>query len=162
MKNGLSSMMEQSGTFEAILDNLEAIGRFVTRFMREEAKLPDDLVNNFEVSVDEHVANLIEHAFQQQPNHAITIVCRHDEEKAQVSIIDDSAGFDPRGYKIPHVSEKAIYELPPGGFGNYFICTLMDQVEYLHRPGIRNELILTVNKGKERIDAAIKEDASWM
>lgn len=150
MKNGFSSMTEQLGTFEAILDNLEEIGRFVSTFMHEEAKLSDDLVNNFEVSVDEHVANLIEHAFRQQPNHAITIICRHDDNNAQVSIIDDSAGFDPRGYKKPHLDENAIYELPPGGFGNYFICNLMDHVEYLHQPGIRNELILTIEKGKER------------
>jgi len=152
MKNGLSCMKEQIGTFEAILDNLAAIGHFVTSFMREEAHLSEEMVNNFEVSVDEHVANLIEHAFQEQPEHVITIICRHDEENAQISIIDDGAGFDPRGYKIPHVDENAIYELPPGGFGNYFICKLMDHVEYLHQPGIRNELILTINKGKERTD----------
>ena len=143
-------MTEQLATFEAALDNLETIGRFIANYMREEAKLPDDLINNFEVSVDEHVSNLIEHAFQQQPNHIITIICRHDDRNAQVSIIDDSAGFDPRGYKIPHVDDSAIYELPPGGFGNYFICELMDHVEYLHQPGIRNELILTIDTKKER------------
>ena len=143
-------MTEQLATFEAALDNLETIGRFIANYMREEAKLPDDLINNFEVSVDEHVSNLIEHAFQQQPNHIITIICRHDDRNAQVSIIDDSAGFDPRGYKIPHVDDSAIYELPPGGFGNYFICELMDHVEYLHQPGMRNELILTIDTKKER------------
>ncbi len=142
-------MNEQRATFEAVLDNLEAIGRFIATYMREEAKLPDDLIYNFEVSADEHVANLIEHAFQQHPNHFITIICRHDDLKAQVSIIDDSAGFDPRGYKIPHVDESAIYELPPGGFGNYFICELMDNVEYLHQPGVRNELILTIDSGQK-------------
>ena len=143
-------MKERVATFEAVLENLEVICRFVANYMREEAKLSDDVINNFEVSVDEHLSNLIEHAFQQQPDHIITIICRHDEQKAQVSIIDDSMGFDPRGYKIPHVDENAIYELPPGGFGNYFICELMDHVEYLHQPGIRNELILTIDTQKER------------
>lgn len=146
-------MTEQFATFEAALDNLETIGRFIANYMREEAKLPDDLINNFEVSVDEHVSNLIEHAFPQQPNHLITIICRHDDRNAQVSIIDDSAGFDPRGYKIPHVDDSAIYELPPGGFGNYFICELMDHVEYLNQPGMRNELILTIDTQKERVAA---------
>ncbi len=143
-------MKERVATFEAVLDNLEVMCRFVANYMREEVRLSEDLINNFEVSVDEHLSNLIEHAFQQQPEHIITIICRHDEQKAQVSIIDDSMGFDPRGYKIPHVDENAIYELPPGGFGNYFICELMDHVEYLHQPGIRNELILTIDTQKER------------
>ncbi len=139
-------MKEQRAQFETSLDSLEPIGAFISRFMSEEAALSAEKTNNFEVSVDEHVSNLIEHAFPNDPNHLIDIICRHDETLAQVVIADDSAGFDPRHYTIPNVEGTAIYELPPGGFGNYFICKLMDKVEYVHQPHVRNELILTVFK----------------
>ena len=57
-----------------------------------------------------------------------------------------ASGFDPRHYSIPDMEGEAIYELPPGGFGNYFICELMDEVDYIHQPYVKNELILTVYK----------------
>ena len=76
----------------------------------------------------------------------LTVTCRDDDSKSQVVIADNSEGFDPRNYSIPDVDNAAIYELPPGGFGNYFICELMDDVEYIHRPFIKNELILTIYK----------------
>ena len=53
-------MREELSEFEATLDNLESMGRFVSEFMKA-AHLSDDHINNFEVSVDEHVSNLIEH-----------------------------------------------------------------------------------------------------
>jgi anti-sigma regulatory factor (Ser/Thr protein kinase) len=63
-----------------------------------------------------------------------------------VIIADKSEGFDPRQHSIPDFDGKTIYEIPPGGLGNYFICKLMDDVEYIHRPYVENELILTMLK----------------
>jgi anti-sigma regulatory factor (Ser/Thr protein kinase) len=138
-------MREQQSQFEAILDNLEPIGNFIAAFMRE-AKLPDEQIYNFAVSSDEHVSNLIEHAFNERSDRMITVICRDEVSKAQVIVVDRSKGFDPRHYSIPDVEGSAIYELPPGGFGNYFICELMDDVEYIHEPYVKNELILTMYK----------------
>jgi len=140
-----SLMREALSEFEATLDSLEPLRRFVADFMRS-AHLSEDQIYNFEISVDEHAVNLIEHAFQSLPGHMLTVICRDDDSKSQVIIVDNSEGFDPRNYSVPDVEGTAIYELPPGGFGNYFICTLMDDVEYIHRPFIKNELILTVYK----------------
>ncbi len=140
-----TSMREQQSQFTATLDNLEPIGAFISKFMKSSSLL-EEQIYNFEVSVDEHISNLIEHGFKNDSGHKITIICRDDDSKAQVIIADASAGFDPRNYSIPNVEEKAIYEVPPGGFGNYFICELMDEVEYVHKPHVRNELILTMYK----------------
>ncbi len=142
-------MKEQQSQFEAVLDNLESISSFINTFMRD-VGLSDEQIYNLEVSADEHVSNLIEHTFQNNPGQAVTIICRDAGSKAQVIIVDKSAGFDPRQYSIPNVDGTAIYELPPGGFGNYFICELMDDVEYIHQPYLRNELILTVYKAAPR------------
>jgi anti-sigma regulatory factor (Ser/Thr protein kinase) len=126
-------MKEQTSRFEVNLANLEQIRMFISKFMQE-ACLCDEQIHNFEVSADEHFSNLI------------SITCREDHVKAQVTIADTSAGFDPRHYSIPDVEKEAVYELPPGGFGNYFICELMDEVDYIHQPYVKNELILTVYK----------------
>ena len=141
-------MKEQQSEFEATLENLEPIGHFIAEFMKKIA-LPQDHVYNFEISADEHVSNLIEHAFKKAPGQMITVTCRDDETKTQVIITDRSAGFDPRQYSVPDIDEKAIYKLSSGGFGNYFICELMDEVEYVHHPYVRNELILTLYKKPE-------------
>lgn len=141
-------MREQTSRFEANLENLESIGMFIANFMTE-AHLCEEQRYNFQVAVDEHFSNLVEHAFQGKSQEEVTITCREDETKVQVSMADASAGFDPRRYSVPDVNEKAIYELPPGGFGNYFICELMDAVDYIHRPYIKNELILTVYRDKQ-------------
>ena len=141
-------MQEQTSRFEARLENLEPVGRFIAHFMQA-AHLCDEQIYNFEVSVDEHFSNLVEHAFHGNSKEAITITCREDHAKVQVIITDASAGFDPRHYSVPDVGERTIYELPPGGFGNYFICELMDEVDYIHRPYVKNELILTVYRNKQ-------------
>ena len=141
-------MREQTSRFQVTLENLERIGVFIAHFMTE-AHLSDEQIHNFELSVDEHFSNLVEHAFRRHPEEEIILTCREDPVKAQIIITDSSAGFDPRNYSIPDVEGKPIYELPPGGFGNYFICELMDEVDYIHQPYVKNELILTVYKNKD-------------
>ena len=138
-------MKEQEAQFDVSLDSLEAIGMFIAEFM-EASGISKDLSYDFQVSADEHFSNLYEHAFEKRSGHSVRIICRDDETKTQVSLVDDSAGFDPRRFSVPDVEGAAIYELPPGGFGNYFICELMDDVEYIHNPSMRNELILTKYK----------------
>lgn len=138
-------MREQLTQFDATLENLEAISNFLTTFMRD-SELQEDQIYHFEISTDEHVSNLIEHAFKDRSNPVITIICRDNDDKVQVIICDDSAGFDPRNYSIPDLVNQPIYEIPPGGFGNYFICKLIDDVEYIQRPFEKNELILTMLK----------------
>jgi anti-sigma regulatory factor (Ser/Thr protein kinase) len=138
-------MREQTQSFPATLSSCEPIRNWVMAFMTA-AQLSSEQVYNFQVAVDEHIANLIEHAFPQVANPIIEIACREDERQAQIIIAEASAGFDPRQFSIPDVEGRPIYEIPPGGFGNYFICELMDDVQYIHRPYERNELILTIYK----------------
>ncbi len=138
-------MKEQEAQFDVSLDSLEAIGVFIADFM-EASGISKDLSYDFQVSADEHFSNLYEHAFEKRSGHRVTIICRDGETKTEVVLVDDSKGFDPRRFSVPAVEGATIYELPPGGFGNYFICELMDDVEYLHKPFVGNELILTKYK----------------
>ena len=138
-------MREQTAQFATYLDNLERVRVFVQQFM-ENAHLSEEQIYNVQISVDEHFVNLVEHAFEGNSPHHITISCQEDDQKAQVVVLDSSKGFDPRNSSIPDVEGTSISELSPGGFGNYFITKLMDKVEYIHRPYEKNELILTMYK----------------
>lgn len=138
-------MREQAAQFEATLASCGPIRNWVNQFMTD-AHLAEEQIYNLQVSVDEHVANLIEHAFPDVAHPHIEITCRDDERRAQVIIADPSAGFDPRNFTVPDIEGQPIYEIAPGGFGNYFISELTDEVEYIHRPYEKNELILTMYK----------------
>lgn len=141
-------MKEQQRQFDANLESLEPIGGFISECM-EESGLSEDQIYNFQVSADEHVTNLVEHAFPDSSGQMLTVICRDDDTQAQVCIADSSAGFDPRQYTVPDIEGVPIYEMAPGGFGNYFICELMDKVDYIQNPHVRNELILTVYKSHQ-------------
>jgi anti-anti-sigma factor len=136
-------MREESAHFDATIDNCEKIGAFVQQCMRD-AQLSHEQFYNLQLAIEEHIVNLIEHGFQKRPGEVVTVVCQHNHQHAQVKIIDASAGFDPRNFSIPDVGGIPVSELAPGGFGNYFICELMDEVEYVHRPYSGNTLILTL------------------
>ncbi len=134
---------EASAQFETTLANCEALGRFVSQFTQQ-AGLSDEQGYNMQIAVDEHFVNLVEHAFHDQPGNLITVACRQDSCQVQVKIFDASAGFDPRNFAIPDVENTPVADLKPGGFGNYFISELMDEVEYIHQPYQENTLILTM------------------
>jgi anti-sigma regulatory factor (Ser/Thr protein kinase) len=136
-------MKEMSAQFEATLANCEAIAAFV-RQCTQHAKLSDEQRHNLQIAVDEHFANLVEHAFQDQPESLISITYQENSHQVQMKISDASAGFDPRNFVIPDVEGTPVTDLKPGGFGNYFISELMDNVEYIHQPYTENTLILTV------------------
>jgi anti-sigma regulatory factor (Ser/Thr protein kinase) len=136
-------MKEMSAQFEATLASCEAIAAFV-RQCTQDARLSDEQRHNLQIAVDEHFANLIEHAFQDQPESLITLTYQENSQQVQMKISDASAGFDPRNFVVPDVEGTPVNDLKPGGFGNYFISELMDNVEYIHQPYTENTLILTV------------------
>ena len=136
-------MREASAKFKATLANCEVVGRFVNQFTQQTG-LSADQRSNVQIAVDEHFVNLVEHAFQGQADNIITITCGHDRQQVQIKISDASAGFDPRCFVVPDVEKTPVADLKPGGFGNYFISELMDNVEYIHQPYQKNTLILTV------------------
>lgn len=138
-------MRNEVAYFEADVKNVEHLREFVQQFM-ERARLSHEQIYNFQIAVDEHFINLVEHAFQGNSRQKVSISCLEDDKKTQVTIVDSSKGFDPRTFSIPDVEGTPLDEISPGGFGNYFIYELIDDVEYIHRPHLKNELILTMYK----------------
>ncbi len=119
-------------------DNLEIIRSFVSR-VAEKVGFDDDDVNKIELAIDEACTNVIKHAYRKDPLKPIDIVIQIDYQKLTCIVTDRGKGFDPKIIKMPDMKEY-LAELRVGGLGIYLMRTLMDEVDYDIRPGVRNRV----------------------
>lgn len=95
-------------------------------------------------AVDEAVANVIRHAYGNQPDQWIEITCRLVDGTAdgkavqslEIVMLDEGVPFEKE-----KVKERSLDEVKPGGLGLHFIRDSMDMMEY-QRVGTRNQLRL--------------------
>ena len=119
-------------------DNLEIIRSFVSR-VAEKVGFDEDDVNKIELAIDEACTNVIKHAYKKDPLKPIDIVIQIDYQKLTCIVTDRGKGFDPKIIKMPNMKEY-LAELRVGGLGIYLMRTLMDEVDYDIRPGVRNRV----------------------
>ena len=119
-------------------DNLEIIRSFVSR-VAEKVGFGDDDVSKIELAIDEACTNVIKHAYHKNPHKPIDIIIKIDYQKLTLIVTDRGEGFDPKLVTMPDMQEY-IAELRVGGLGIYLMRTLMDEVDYDIRPGIRNRV----------------------
>jgi anti-sigma regulatory factor (Ser/Thr protein kinase) len=65
-----------------------------------------------------------------------------DASKIKITITDRGEGFDLTKLRDPDI-ERFIKESKHGGLGIYLIKTLMDEVDYDFKPGVKNQVQLT-------------------
>jgi serine/threonine-protein kinase RsbW len=113
---------------------------FVSRLIRQ-SKLTAADENKIILAVDEAVANIIEHAYENQREGTIDVECSADPVKFMVTIRDSGQQFSPEAIETPdmgaHVKSKK-----KKGLGIYLMRLIMDEVRYTFREGIQNELVL--------------------
>ncbi len=103
--------------------------------------LPQQMVNDLNVTLDEVLSNIISYAYTDSAEHHITIDLSFDGECAKVVVEDDGVPFDP--LQVPHPNPVPdLLERKVGGLGIHFIRTLMDDCAYVRSDG-RNILTLT-------------------
>jgi serine/threonine-protein kinase RsbW len=98
-----------------------------------------------EVSLDEVMANVVEHALEGRGSAATVDVELRldlglDPPLCEMMVVDDGPEFDPLSAAGPDPS-LGIEERPIGGLGLALVRRLMDEVEYERRDG-RNRLRL--------------------
>lgn len=100
--------------------------------------------NGIILAVDEACANLITHAFRDDPSQLIDIVVTIDEKQIQVEISDSSRPFDPKSVAQPNMDDY-LRERRVGGLGISLMRRVMDDIRYEPAgPGQpRNTLFLT-------------------
>jgi serine/threonine-protein kinase RsbW len=91
------------------------------------------------LAVDEACANVIEHAYQLEDTHEVTVRVVVDQDAMKFEIVDTGRGFDP-ALKTPDTVEELIRQRKSGGLGLRLIRTIMDDVQYRIVPGEKNEL----------------------
>jgi serine/threonine-protein kinase RsbW len=119
-------------------DNLELIRNFVSAVARK-VGFGDDDISKIELSVDEACTNVIEHAHHRDARRDLDLAIKIDCEKLAVVVTDHGEGFRFKDVQVPDM-KTYIAELRVGGLGIFLMKTLMDEVEYHSKPGLKNEV----------------------
>lgn len=120
--------------------HLSQVRRFVERYARE-ARLSDDVVDQFRLAVDEACTNVIEHAYAGDESREIAVSVSVTPARFTVVIRDQGLAFEPQKYQSPDLMDL-VQQRRDGGFGVHLMRRLMDRVEYRRR-GEYNEVALT-------------------
>ncbi|MDZ7270854.1 MAG: ATP-binding protein [candidate division KSB1 bacterium] len=119
-------------------ENLEIIRNFVGHIARR-VGFDDEDATKIEMAVDEACSNVIKHAYERDAHKPMDIVVKIDYDKLTVVVTDHGKGFDPSSIKMPDMKEY-LAELRVGGLGIYLMRTLMDEVSFDIKPGVRNQV----------------------
>ena len=122
-------------------ENLSEIRDFVS-VKALDAGIPEAIVENIILAVDEACTNIIKHAYKLSPEGEINIKVDYDEDRFTVSIIDYGKSFDPNRVPLPDL-QKYYREHRVGGLGMYLMKSLMDDVTYTSIPGKYNQVLLS-------------------
>ena len=127
------SLMVPSST-----ENLALIREFVSA-VGEQAGFGEQDVMRLQLAVDEACANVIEHAYDLEATHEVTIRAVMDDDALCFEVVDHGKGFDPA--RIDELQlDQLIKDRRSGGLGLRLIRSVMDDVQYQIVPGEKNEL----------------------
>jgi anti-sigma regulatory factor (Ser/Thr protein kinase) len=128
------------------LEKVRVACDFVVETARR-AGLGDRAVYHCQLAVDEACTNIIEHGYGMNgANQVIDVICRQEADRFVITVIDDSAPFNPLTIKEPDPS-MLLEDRKEGGWGIFFIKKVMDEVSY-QQQGNRNRLMMVKNLGK--------------
>lgn len=119
-------------------ENLALVREFVCA-LGEQAGFSENETIKLALAVDEACTNVIEHAYQNEAAHEVTVRVTVDEEEIAFEVIDRGRGFDP-AMEPALPLEELIRRRRGGGLGLRLIRTIMDDVQYRIVPGQMNEL----------------------
>jgi serine/threonine-protein kinase RsbW len=86
--------------------------------------------NNIVLAVDEACANLIQHAYKNDPSFSIDIAVHLEPRSVKVYISDTSAPFNPNSAELPDM-RRYFAEHRHHGLGILLMTKVMDMVEYV-------------------------------
>jgi serine/threonine-protein kinase RsbW len=132
-------MSSVSGVFVNQRTEIERVVEFAERF-GEEHQLPAEVVMTIHLVLDEVVANIINHGYDDTAEHQIRVTLAFDDAELGIRVEDDGRAFDPLQAPPPDL-DLPLEERPVGGLGIHIVRSMMDAVEY-QRNGDRNVLIM--------------------
>ena len=120
-------------------DNLELIRGFVAKVAEKVGFCTDD-ISKIELACDEACTNVMKHAYDKNTkNTSLDVLIKIDYQKFTLVVTDHGKGFNPKTISMPNLQEY-LAELKVGGLGIYLMKTLMDEVDYDIKPGVKNRV----------------------
>jgi len=132
-------MSSVSGVFVNQRTEIERVVEFAERF-GDEHQLAAEVVMTIHLVLDEVVANIINHGYDDTAEHQIRVTLALDGSELGIRVEDDGRAFDPLQAPPPDLN-LPLEERPVGGLGIHIVRSVMDAVEY-QRSGNHNVLIM--------------------
>ncbi len=126
--------------------------------LAEKVGFPEEEVGKIEMAVDEACSNVIQHAYteakdielkggyfsrrEEDVEKPIDLRVKIDSHKIEVILTDRGKRFDVKSHQ-PADLDKYLAGMSMGGLGVYVIKTFMDEVDWTHKPGVGNILVMT-------------------
>ncbi len=120
-----------------------------------EAGFSGDAAFQIELSCDEAVTNIIEHAYEGEDKGKIKAGFSFDGTALTITLWDNGRSFNPGNIsapKIPNIHQTSTapnFDVQIGGLGLHFMRTLMDEVRYSSVAKEGNTLIMVKLLQKE-------------
>ena len=118
----------QTLTFSATFDVLDEIRSFVGGQAREAGFNAKDIYS-IQLAADEAASNVIEHAYEGQPDSQFDISCEFRTDRLIITLLDHGKTFDPSKVEEPDLKADLL-DRKIGGLGIYLMRKLMDDVRY--------------------------------
>src|SRR5215216_6430174 len=133
----------KSVQFAAKFEFLDEIRDFVGEVARA-GGFSDKDVYNIQLATDEAASNIIEHAYENQPDGILDLSCGSRKDAITIILIDHGESFDPSDVPPPDLKAD-LSDRKIGGLGLFLMRKLMDEVHYESRPD-RSNILTMINR----------------
>jgi sigma-B regulation protein RsbU (phosphoserine phosphatase) len=131
------------------IDSISALAGEIASF-GERRRLPDDVLHDVRLALEEVVVNVIHYAYEDEREHEITVRMSVKEREVVLEVRDDGKPFNPLDVPPPDL-DKPPEERGAGGLGIFLARKFMDSVEY-RRVGGENVLVMKKKIGESDAD----------
>lgn len=144
-------MIGDEGTLTLMLVNqaseIERACAAVEAFVEDQG-LSSETGYAFALTLDEVLANVIRHGFDDPDEHIIRVRLWLDADVLSMQVADDARAFNPLLAPEPDL-DLPIEQRQPGGLGIHIIRTMMDDLDYRRLNG---QNVLTLRKRVPRAE----------
>ncbi len=121
------------------LSEIARLSEFVEEFAASN-QLPQSMVFQVNLALEELVTNVISYAYRDGGNHQIAVRLNLDEGQLRAEVVDDGIPFNPLEAPPPDLTIP-LEQRPIGGLGIHLVRNLFDTLDY-KRQDNRNHLTM--------------------
>jgi anti-sigma regulatory factor (Ser/Thr protein kinase) len=107
----------------------------------QQMSMPDKLVSDLVIAVNEACMNIMEHAYKGDCSGEIVLEINNNDGAIEVVLTDFAAPVD-----LEQIHPRALDDLRPGGLGTFFIREIMDECAYTHLHGNAGNVLRMIKR----------------